>query len=75
MAYAYIKGAELPALHYYESLLMNTPDTDERSKIEGILQDIRNALLTKHQLEQGEFINLPAPLRSANLSANEFPLA
>ena len=68
MAYAYIKGAELPALQYYEILLAHTVDSKERSKIEEILRDIRTALESKHQLENSDRANMTAPRGSVNLS-------
>jgi len=70
MAYAFIRGAELPALQYYESLLANTLDTNERSKIEGILQAIKENLeKPKDQPQRTPFVNVPANPGSVNQSA------
>jgi hypothetical protein len=65
MAYAYIEGAELQALQYYESLLAVTLDAAERSKIAGILCDIRDTLKIEDRLKQ---VSVQTSIGSANLS-------
>jgi hypothetical protein len=44
MTYGYVKGAELTAIRYYESLLPNVEDSKERSKIDQLIQDLSKIL-------------------------------
>jgi hypothetical protein len=73
MAYGYIKGAELSALSYYESLFAQTMDLDTREKINGVVQDLKDILRAKgiRSANEGHYANqrlVGINLASSNLS-------
>jgi hypothetical protein len=44
MSYGYIEGTESASLSYFEALLAQTADINERQKIEAIIKDLREAI-------------------------------
>jgi hypothetical protein len=74
MAYGYVKGAEEAAVAYYEALIAQTVDPQERGKIKAIMDDLREAIRTKERPQpewtHGNETSSAANFASSNISGN-----
>jgi F0F1-type ATP synthase delta subunit len=70
MAYGYIKGTERASLSYFEALLSQTVDLNERKKLEPLVQELREAV---NNLEQASEAQVTEALKSHPDSLNLAP--
>jgi hypothetical protein len=70
MAYGYIKGAEITALSYYEALLGQMQDSEERKKIQGMISDLKETLAEKQTQLAGEALSANRTVVGTNFACS-----
>ena len=70
MAYGYIKGAEVAALSYYEALLGQIQDSEERKKIQGMISDLKETLTERESQLAGEALSANKTVVGTNFACS-----
>jgi hypothetical protein len=70
MAYGYIKGAEIAALSYYEALLGQIQDSEERRKIQGLISDLKGALAERQNQLAGDALSANKTVVGTNFACS-----